>query len=297
MPKVVYTPAKGLVQSTGTGIEFSQMAKSSQEFSSSVTLVTFAAANAANVDYTGGKYFVIHGKTKKYQIAFASVGGATQTVAVLPGHEVVNIGNIGATESASDIGDDVVTAIGAGAGAGIAEFTAINNSGAVSIVSMLPQAASGINTRGNLTPTDLTVFTVAESGAGLDSASVTLLPGAINVLRLVDFTGAFTQIDQDGTGGADRASYAVGDGEYAGQEIIVVPQPAATNANQAATKIVWPKIRDADGGGVSTVTVTLQADHDYADGGAFLKCTWDGVAWVRDSTFEISSMTHYGYTV
>lgn len=299
MPKVIYTEAKGLHQVTGTGIEFNKHAKALQEYSSSVTLVTFAAANGAGVDYTGGKYFLIHGKTKKYQVAFTSVGGAAQSVTQLAGYELVEIANIGATESASDIGDDVVTAIGAGAGAGIAEFTAINNSGAVTIASMLPQKSCKPDNRGNLTSSDLTTFTVAERGAGLDTPSVTLLPGAVNVLRLVDFTGAFTQINQDGSGGADRAAYAVGDGDYPGQQIIVVPQPAATNANQATTKILWPKVRDADGGGVGAevASVTLQADHDFADGGAFLKCTWDGIAWVRDSSFAVTSLTHFGYTV
>jgi len=278
MPKVEITDSKGLVQKTGSGFESSKMPKSLLTMGSSVTQLTFAAADGGGVDYTGGKFFVLHGKSKKYQVHFSSVGGASQdTPTKLEGHTLVSIGNIAAAANATAVGAAVVTAVGAGSGAGIAELTALNNAGVVTVASVNCQKAAADDTRGNLSSTDITTLTIVDSGAGDDTAGVALRPGAVNLLKSPDF-GASNIINNDGTGGADNAKFTLGDGDYAGQEVTIVR--ATASATCGAHIVVLSHMRDIDGGAiVNDEEITFEAAA-HTDGSPLLKCVWDGKAWL-----------------
>ena len=281
MPKVEITDSKGLVQKTGSGFESQKHPKSVLTLGSSVSLWTFAAANGAGADYTGGKFFVLNGKTKKYQLHFSSVAGAAQdTPTKLDGHQLVAIGNFAADATATQVGAAVAAAVGAGPGNGIAELTALNNSGAVTIASVSAQKAAADDTIGNMSSSEITALSILDSGAGDDTAGVALRPGAVNIIKSPDFGASHTAVNNDGTESGDNAKFTLGDGDYQGQETTIVRAvPASTNA-LGIQIVVLSHLRHLDGGDVvDNEELTLQA-HDQADGCPIFKCIWDGTAWM-----------------
>ena len=281
MPKVEITDSKGLVQKTGSGFESSKHPKSVLTLGSSVSLWTFAAADGGGVDYTGGKFFVVHGKTAKYQVYFSSVGGAAQTTPTqLSGHELVSIANIASDANATAVGAAVAAAVGAGSGNGISELTALNNAGAVTIASVSAQKAAADDTRGNLSSTDITALSILDSGAGDDTAGVALRPGAVNIIKSPDFGASHTAVNNDGTGSGDNAKLTLGDGDYQGQETTIVRAVPGSTTALGVLVVTLSHLRHLDGGDVvDNEDLTLQA-HAQADGSPLFKCIWDGTAWM-----------------
>lgn len=281
MPKVEITDSKGLVQKTGTGFESSKMPKSLLEMGSSVTKLTFAAVNAGGgTDYTGSKYFVLNGKSKKYMVYFSGIGAADNQAApakISEAHILVKVGELANDADATAVGAAVVTAIGAGSGNGLAEFTALNNAGVVTIASVNCQKSVEADSQGTLTALEVTAFSVVDRGAGDDTAGVALRPGCVNLLKSPEF-GAGNVINNDGTGGADNAKFTLGDGDYAGQEVTIVRATGA--ATSGVHIVVLSHMRNMDGGAiVNDEEITFEVGA-HADGSPLLKCVWDGLAWL-----------------
>jgi len=295
MPKVSITDSKGLVQSKGSGFESQKMPKSSITHGNSVTILDAAAADAANVSYSG-KYFIIASKNAKYQLYFSSVGGDAATVpAALPGHTLVAIGNIAADATAEAVALAIVAAIGSGEAAGLADMTAVvgggGHEGKVSISTIVPERSAVASSLGTLDSTHFTTFTHLQRGSG--DSTVALRPGAINLIQEPDFTANFTVISNDGTGDHDNAKYTVGNGDYPGQELTVLrAKPASTNA-LPALKVAFGNLRSQDGGLKAAVDLTWTQDNQD-DGTPVFKCIWDGSAWMSLMGGDVAT-TEYGW--
>ena len=295
MPKVSITDSKGLVQSQGAGFESQKMPKSLITQANAVTILVSAAADAANVSYSG-KYFVIASKSAKYQLYFSSVGGVAATVpSALPGHTLVAIGNIDADATGAAVATAIVAAIGAGAGAGLSDLTAVVGGGGhedkVSISTVLPEKSAVPSSLGTLDATHLTTFSQLQRGSG--DSTVALRPGAINLIDQPDFTANFTAIANDGTGGANNAKYTVADGDYPGQEITVVrAKPSGTNS-LPALKVRFTNLRSQDGGLQEATDLTWQQDNQD-DGSPLFKCAWDGTGWM--TLMGDAATTEFGYS-
>lgn len=295
MPKVSITDSKGLVQSQGSGFESQKMPKSLITQANAVTILIPAAADAANVSYSG-KYFVVASKSAKYQLYFSSVGGVAATVpATEPGHTLVAIGNIAADAADTVVAAAIVAAIGAGAAAGLSDLSAVvgggGNTEKVCISTVVPEKSAVPSSLGTLDATHLTTFSQLQRGSG--DSTVALRPGCINIIETTDHTANFVGINNDGSGGADNAKYTVGDGDYVGQELTIArSKPAATNSLPVAL-VRFSNLRSQDGGAQAAADLTLQA-HNHADGTPLFKCIWDGTAWM--SLMGDAAETEFGWS-
>lgn len=296
MPKVKISDAKGLVQETGSGFEADSLPKVVYRVASSMTKIT--VKRAANVGtFTGGKFFVLHGKESKYQLYFSSVGGTLQTVpTALPGHTLIAIGNIGAAATQAQITTAIIAAVGAGAAAGIAELSAVvghNDDTITGVCSLKPQAAVGADGAGNLAAADLTVE-VMETGAG--DGTLNLRPGAVNHIDYGDMADAdASAINQDHTDAStlDGEQLVMPNGDYAGQECTIV-RTHAVFTDTGASPVVIVKVtssRALDGGADVTDNALTFENSAHADGSPLLKGAWDGVAW---QWFTVGAVAEYG---
>lgn len=297
MPKVKISDQKGLVQSSGSGFEAESLPKAVYRAAASMTKIT--VVQAANVGtYTGGKYIVLHGKAAKYQLYFSGVGGANNqpVPAALSGHTLVKIGNIGAAATAAQIATAIIDAIGAGAGNGLAELSAVIGHNADTIIgvsSLVPQAASGVDHGGTIAATAATVE-VMSAGAG--DGTLNLRPGAVNHIDYSDMADVnASAINQDHTDATtlDGEMLVLPDGDYAGQECTIA-RTHAVFTDTVASPVVKVKVvssRALDGGAdVSNQALTFE-NSAHADGSPLLKGAWDGVAW---QWFTIGAVAQYG---
>jgi len=282
MPKVVYTPKKGLVQSAGKGFEVGGLSILPAKTEMATYCIDFDGFNQGGTgsglpggNNTDGAFFVLSDKDATKVFYFTDSDEASPASA--PSAKAVrNAGFTGTidafvsieTSSASTV-NAVVGLIKTAVDAALTGTVTDNTDGTASYEAALPYAPKAQAHVGNMVTSSITV-----NNAGLgDHNSYTLNAYGVN---FIDCDG----LDQLAT----EDDYVLPDGSSIGQEVMIIMSlDAAETHNVTGTFAV----STAGEGGGATVGTSAQFT-GLASHNASLMCVWDGTKWITKSGFKVA---------
>lgn len=277
MPKVTYTPTKGLETTTGSGFHINGAALYPQTESSTHTsaLYTLTLTTAHNGGGGSGedydeKYFTIEDRDGSvYGIWFDKNTSTIPTALtdLSPAEsEEVQLGS-NADKTPTQIGAAIVTAINSTSTTMKTKFFAINTSGVVTIyVLETGKLANAVNTTANTTAGDIGDITDNSLALSNDGAGNTLAAGSSSISLTLG--NPVANVNNE---------VAIPDGSVLGQKLFIQCADPGNNAQWVLTG----KFYHTDGS--SARTKATVADNTGVQG---IQCIWSGAGkwWIINST-------------
>ena len=293
MPKVEYTPSKGLVQSSGSTFEVGkgQLKLSSETLTNAqIDIVVDVGTTAVSESAWNQKYIAISGPTRKY-VLWVDVDSSTTQPSVSGGDVYIEVA-IAAADTAATVAAAIESAIDGNA-LMAADFTVVRDTATLEIVGAKPfamkEAASHSFTSAEAV---LTTFDTITSGSGNNSKVLS----ADYELSIIDMAGDYSVGSTASDAGVEAAigvtagEWTLADGTYIGQRKTIMRKPADTLAAGEAIIVTVAKLYDKSYDAIGT-----NVDLTFSGGAAILdlvELIWVGNGWALLSGGTISSDTH-----
>jgi hypothetical protein len=292
MPKVEYTPSRGLVQSSGSTFEVGkgQLKLSSETLTNAhIDIVVDVGTTAVSESDWNQKYIAISGPTRKY-VLWVDVDSST-TQPTVPGGDVYIEVAISAADTATTVGAAIESAIDGNA-LMAADFTVYHNAGTLEIIGAKPfamkEAASHSFTSAEAV---LTTFSTVTSGSGNNSKVLS----ADYELSIIDMDGdydaALVAADADVLAaiGATAGEWTLADGTYIGQRKTIMRKPDDTLGSTDGIIVTVGKMYDKSYDAINSTNLTFLGGAAVLD---LVELIWVGNGWALLSGGAISSDTH-----